>query len=139
VDPVSLSLGAVVAALVVKAAERVGERAAEGAAGGLGRLVGWLRARLSGSESDAAALARVEEVPDSPSRVKELAAAIDRLAADPQFRSELQAMVEESREAGVDVESVSQSVWGNQNVQVAGVSDSEIRVNYGQPPQATGG
>jgi uncharacterized protein YidB (DUF937 family) len=141
VDPVSLSLGAVVAALVAKTAERAGERAADGAAVGLGRLVGWLRGRLSGAgaEPAAAALAGVEEVPDSPSRVKGLAAAIDQLAeAEPRFRDELRAWVRETREAGVDVESVSQSVWGNQNVQVAGVSDSDIAVTFGDPPKASG-
>ena len=46
VDPVSLTVGAVIAALVSKAAEQGGVEVAEGASSGLGRLVGWLRSRF---------------------------------------------------------------------------------------------
>ncbi|WP_129665012.1 hypothetical protein [Phytoactinopolyspora endophytica] len=124
-------------ALVVKAVERTGERAADGAGAGLARLVEGLRGRLSKPETEAAtaALGKLEEVPDSPSRMEELAAALDHLTdADPQLRGELEALVTESQQAGVEVGSVLQTAWGNQNVQVAGASNSDIRVNYGQSP-----
>src|SRR3954465_8236788 len=69
VEPVSLTLGAIVAGLVAKAAERASERAVEGGEGVLGRLVAALRARFSGVADAPAgeALARVQEVPDSSS------------------------------------------------------------------------
>lgn len=137
VEPVSLTLGAIVAALVAKTADKTAERAVEGGAGVLGRLVGWLRERLSGTDEPegATALARVEDVPDSPSRLRELADALDRRAsADPAFGSELKSFVEEAQAGGVDVGSIAQTAWGDQNVQSAGVVDSHITVTYGQPP-----
>ena len=140
-EPVSLTLGAIVAALVAKAMDKSAERAVEGGAGVLGRLLGWLRDRFSGDkdEAGARALARVEDAPDSPSRVRELAGVLDeRTGADGEFRAALEALVAEARSAGVDVGSITQTAWGNQNVQNAGVVDSEIHVTYGQPPPSPG-
>jgi hypothetical protein len=134
VEPVSLTVGAVVAALVVKAAEKGGEELAEGASSVLGRLVGWLRSRFLGKGDDEAslALARVEEVPDSPSRVGALATVLDaRAEAEPGFRVELTRLVEEANEAGVEVKSIRQSAVGDQNVQVAEVGGSTVTVSFG--------
>ena len=141
VEPVSLTLGTITAALVAKAAEETADRAVEGGAGALGRLVGRLRTRFAagGVEEGQSALARVEDAPDSASRVRELATVLDRRAdADAGFRAELVALVNEARAGGVDVGSIAQTVWGDQNVQAAGVVDSEITVTYGQPPPPAG-
>jgi len=143
VEPVSLTLGAVVAALLTKAAEKGGENLADAAKASLGRLLGWLRERFSrdGDTGGSTALANVEEVPDSPSRMAALAAAIDRRAVvDPCFRGELKRMVEDAKKVGVQVESIALTAWGNQNVQNARVEGSTITVSYGQipPPTATG-
>jgi hypothetical protein len=139
VEPVSLTVGAVVAALVMKAAEKGGEELAEGASSVLGRVVGWLRARFSrtGDAEASAALAKVEEVPDSPSRVKALATVLDsRAEADPEFRAGLERFVDEAKAGGVEVKSITQTAFGDQNVQVADVQDSSVNVSYGGTPPA---
>ncbi len=139
VEPVSLTLGAVAAALVAKAVDRAEDTAVDDGAGVLGRVVGLLRERFSGrgDEPGSTALGRVEDAPDSPARVRELAVAVDQaVAADPVLRSGLEALVSEARRAGIDVESISQTAWGNQNVQTAGLVNSEVNVSYGSPPPA---
>jgi len=139
VEPFSLTLGAIGAALVAKAAEKAAERAVEGGEGALARLVSWLRVRFSAEaeREGATALAGVEEVPDSPSRLKALAEVLDRRAeADGGFRSELQSLVDQAEADGVHVGSIAQTAWGSQNVQSAGIVDSEVNVTYGQPPPA---
>ena len=136
-EPVSLTLGAVVAALVAKAADKAADRAVEGGQGALGRLVSWLRQRFSGDDEPEAttALSHVEDVPDSPSRLTALAEVIDRRAAvDAGFRSELETLVDRAQAGGVDVGSIVQTAWGDRNVQSAGVVGSEIHITYGQPP-----
>lgn len=119
VQPVLLTLGAVVAALLTKAAEKGGENLADAAKASLGRLLGWLRQRFSrdGDTAGSTALAHAEEVPHSPSRVAALASATDRRAtADPGFGSELGHLVQNAKKAGGPVESIVQTAWGNQNV-----------------------
>lgn len=136
VEPVSLTVGAVIAAMVTKAAETTAEQAVEGKSGVVGRAVGWLRTRFSDAEHSegSVALARLEDAPDSPTRMRELARIVDQYAAaDPGLRAELEGLVKEARVAGVNVGSITQSVWGNQNVQPGGVVDSEITVTYGTP------
>jgi hypothetical protein len=140
-EPVSLTLGAVAAALVAKAEDNAAEKAVEGAAGALRRLVSWLRERFAGDKDPAGAraLARVEDAPDSPSRIQELADVLEQRAeTDGHFREVLKGLVAEARAAGVDVGTITQTVWGNQNVQNAGVTDSEIHVSYGQSPPPPG-
>ena len=65
VEPVSLTVGAVVAALLTKAAEKGGENLADAAKAAVGRLVGWLRDRFTrdGDEQGSQALACGREVP----------------------------------------------------------------------------
>lgn len=133
-DPISLSLGALAASFIAKAVEHAGERSADGASSALGQLVSFLRKRFSDGDAGSA-LARVEDAPDSPSRLRDLAAVIDEQAVrDEAFRDELGVLVEQARTAGVDIGSISQTAWGNQNVQAAGITDSDITVTYGQPP-----
>ncbi len=130
-DPVSLSVGAVVAAVVAKATDKGAGALVDAGAAAVGRLVGWLRSRLTGE--DRAVLERVEEVPDSPSRQQELARVVDaRVGADGDFARELEEMVERVQETGAHVVAVNQSAWGNQNVQVANSSD--VHVTYASPP-----
>ena len=80
------------------------------------------------------ALARLQDAPDSPSRVRELAAVLDRRAGDRGFRTELQTVVDEAQAAGVDVGSIAQVAWGDRNVQIAGVVGSTVTTTHGQPP-----
>lgn len=143
VEPVSLTLGAIAAALVAKASDKAAERAVDEGAGALVRLVGWLRERFAADDATEAiaALAKVEDAPDSPSRVRELAAVLDCRVDDPDdpdFRVEMQALVDEAQAGGADVGSIAQSAWGNQNTQIAGVFGSTITTTHGQPPLAPG-
>lgn len=132
-----LTLGAIVAALAAKALERAEEKTVEEGEGVLRRLVEALRRRFSDGEEQAGAMAleRLEDAPDSPGRQRDLAQLLDERAdAVPELRRELEAMVIEARDAGVDVESVSQLAFGNQNVQSAGLVDSEVNVTFGARP-----
>jgi hypothetical protein len=133
VEPVSLTVGAVMAALVVKAAERTGEELGEAGASGIGRVVVWLRGRFekAGDVEGVSALSAAVEVPDSPTRVGFLAGVLDaRADADPDFRSQLERLIAEAEEAGVEVKQVTQTAVGNQNVQVADQSGT-VTISYG--------
>jgi hypothetical protein len=134
VEPVTL--GVIAAALVAKALDRAEDEAVDAGTGVLKRLVGLVRDRFS-RDRDAPttmAVSRVQDAPDSPSRVRELAVAIDGVAeADPAFRSELEGLVEEARHSGLVVGAIVQTAMGNQNVQSAGLVDSQVNVSYGSP------
>lgn len=143
VEPVSLTVGAVVATLLTKAAEKSGENLADAAKAAVGRLVGWLRARFTqtGDEEGSQALAWAEGAPDSPSRLRDLAAVVDRRAeADPEFKSQVQRLVDDAeRQQGLQVGSLGVSVSGNHNVTTTGNQDTSVSVSYGTlPPTATG-
>ncbi len=136
VDPVSL--GANTTGLIVKAVDQAEDDALDAGAGALRQLLGFLRDRFSrdGDAPASTALARVEDAPDSPSRLRELAAEIAALARrDEEFRTELERLIGEARRAGVEV-GISQTATGNQNVQAGGLIDSEVRVSYASPPPA---
>lgn len=139
-EPVSLTVGAVVAAMLTKAAETSGENLAEAAKAAVGRVVGWLRDRFTraGDEEGARALAWAEGAPDSPSRTRALAEVIDRrAAADSEFKSQLQLLLDEvKQQQGLQVGSIAQSALGDQNVQTAGNQDTSVTVSYGTPPAA---
>jgi hypothetical protein len=135
VEPVTL--GVIVAALVAKALDRAEDRVLDDGEGVLRRLVGALRERFSRADDQVGttALERVADAPDSPTRVREFADLLDeRAAADPVFHGELQALVEQARAAGIDVGSISQVALGDQDVQVAGLVDSEVNVTFGAQP-----
>ena len=136
VDPVSL--GAITTGLIVKAVDRAEDDALDAGSGALRRLLGFLRDRFSrdGDAPASTALVRVEDAPDSPSRRQDLAAVIAALAQrDSAFRSELEELLADARKAGIDV--ISQAAIGDQNVQAAGLVDSEVNVSYGSPPPAS--
>jgi hypothetical protein len=141
VEPVSLTVGALVAALLTKAAEKGGENLADAAKAAVGRLVGWLRDRFTqtGDEEGSQALAWAEGAPDSPSRLRALAEVVDRRAvADPEFKSQVQRLVDDAKQQqGLQVGSIAQSASGNQNVQTAGNQDTSVSVSYGTPPPPT--
>jgi hypothetical protein len=138
VEPVSLTVGALVAALLTKAAEKGGENLAVAAKAAVGRLVEWLRDRFTqtGDEEGSQALAWAEGAPDSPSRARALAEVVDRrAAADPEFRSQVQELVDHAKQQqGLQVGSITQSAVGDQNVQAAGNQDTSVTVSYGTPP-----
>jgi hypothetical protein len=129
-----VTLGVIAAALVAKALDRAEDRVVEDGEGVLRPLVGALRDRFSRADDQAGttALERVEDAPDSPTRVRELAKLLDeRAAGDPEFRGELLALVEQARTAGVKVGSIIQVVVGDQNVQNTGLVGSEVNVSFG--------
>ena len=138
VEPVSLTVGALVAALLTKAAEKGGENLADAAKTAVSRLVGWLRDRFTqtGDDEGSKALAWAEGAPDSPSRMTALAQVVDRRAAtDPEFKSQLQQLVDDAKQRqGLQVGSIALSASGNQNVQTAGNQDTSVTVSYGTPP-----
>jgi len=138
VEPVSLTVGAVVAALMTKAAEKGGENLADAAKAAIGRLVEWLRDRFTqtGDEEGSQALAWVEGAPDSPSRARALADVVDQRAdADPEFKNKVHELVEDAKQQpGVQVGSIAQSAVGDQNVQAAGNQDTSVTVSIGTPP-----
>jgi hypothetical protein len=132
VEPVTL--GAVVAALAAKALERAEGGVVDGGAGILRRLFDTLRERFSraGDDGGTTALDRLAEAPDSPSRMRDLAALVDeRSNASSELRRELEALVEEARSAGIDIDSISQVAIGKQNVQIAGSVNSDVSVDLG--------
>jgi hypothetical protein len=132
-EPVSLTLGAIAAALIAKAQDKAADGAVDGTVGAGRRLLGWLRERFGADEDAGQAVERLLDAPDSPSRAKELSAVLDARAEDADFRAGLESLLREAREDGVDLVGVTQALWGSQNVQTAHVKDSTINVSYGSP------
>jgi hypothetical protein len=121
-------LGAVVAALVVKATEKTGEHAAGGVAGAVGRLVESVRSRFTGDPEATAALERVEDPPASEKHLARLSEAVERHAEDPAWAAELEQLVRDAQDDGVDVQSVMQWVWGDHNTTLANITGSTITI-----------
>jgi len=149
----TLTLGGVVASLVLKAVGKVGEKSAEAAVAVLGKLLERVRShfRSHGNDADEAALARIGGPRAGPKQIEALATAVDRHAgSDPAFKADLQRLVREASAAGLDVQriakiawgnrnvqlaqSLKQIIWGNQNVQLGTVTDSGVNVTYGSAP-----
>lgn len=98
--------GAVVAALVMRAAERAGEKGVEIGWGAVTRLVERLRGRFRdrGDAEGEAALVRVQDPPAGERQLAALAAAIDRQAEqDATFAEELRDLLKEEGSGGVKV------------------------------------
>ncbi|MFT3942361.1 MAG: hypothetical protein QM705_00855 [Ancrocorticia sp.] len=126
-DPIS---GALVAGMFGAALEKASEAAVnhltddaiDAGQGALGRLVAWVRRKFSGTKE----LERVEDAPDSPSRVKALGDAIEnQLASNQGDRDEISALVAE-----VNKQSSSVNVVGDHNIVTAG-SNSPVSVRIG--------
>jgi len=136
VEPVSLTVGAVVAALVTKAAEKGGENLADAARAAVGRLIGWLRDRFGrdGDQTGVHALDAAEKY-GGPVAGQELADAVnDKAATDAGFKSEVERLVAQAEQQGVDVKTITQNAWGNQIAQIADVKNSTITTNIGGQP-----
>lgn len=132
VDPESLTAGALADVFVVKAIEQAGEKVVDGGTKACIQVRNWLPERFSANDVEAReALARVEEVPDSLSRVRVLAELIDRHAEDTEFRTELGKLLENAKSFGLDMHSVSQIAQGAGIVQIAHTENSHISVNQG--------
>jgi hypothetical protein len=134
---VDATLGAITAGLVARAAGDVVDDAVDKADAALGRLVSWLRGRFSEDrdKAGAVALASVEEIPGSPSRIAELARIIDQRAKGvEEFRIALESLVADVRPGEVRPISISQVGYGEKSPLIAGVSDSPIRISYSVPP-----
>jgi len=137
-DPVSLSVGALVARLVAKASERAVDATVESGEGVLRALVDRVRHRFSDADDEGGSrvLELVQDAPDSAKTVTALAAAIDRHAPpDSAFATELWQLVERARSEGVRIESISQGARGDQTTQIAGVAGSHISITHDQPPK----
>ncbi len=135
-EPVSMTVGAVVAAFIVKAAEKTGEEAATGGWSVAGQLLERLRShfRQRGDTEAAGALARVEDPPVGERHLKALAEVIDRDAShDPQFAEELRRLIKEAEAGGVKLQQVTQSAWGEQIVQNQDISHSTVTVTFNKP------
>jgi hypothetical protein len=131
---IEVMLGAAAAALIAKALDRAEDEAVDQGEGALRRLVQLVRGRFSAAEDTAGseALEKVEEVPDSKSRIEALERALEAQAAgDPGFRRELGALVQEVEDGGVDLKSAVQTAYGAQSPQFQGIYGSEININYG--------
>jgi hypothetical protein len=129
IEPVSL--GVIAAALAAKVWDRAGDEVAEAGVGAMRRLAGTLRAwfKRDDDEEGLRALERVEDAPDSPSRQAELAMVVDvRAAQSNEFRLAVEGLIQEAQKAGVEVDSIVQTAIGSQNVQNAGLVDSEVTV-----------
>jgi hypothetical protein len=129
VEPISLTIGAVIAGLVFKASDRAETGVVDAAANAVSKVVSWVSQHLPGGKDSA--LARLQDAPDSASRAAALAAEVDDLAGQPELRTELLALIEEVRSAGATTQQVNQSAWGSSIVQAANINDSEIRISYG--------
>lgn len=130
-DPVSLTVGAVVAALVKRAVDRT----ADGTESRLRRGVASLRRRFADAGDDVAvgAVDLVEQAPDSRRALDALARVLDDRARDAELRGELDRLVAAAKEDGEDVTAIAQQAWGDQNVQLGRATNSSISVSYGSP------
>jgi hypothetical protein len=130
-EPVSLTVGAIAAALIAKLIDRTADATVTKGETVLRRLLESVRAHfLAGGDSEALdTLELVERAPDSQRQLSELARAIDRHATDEAFRGELENLIEQAKASGVTVKQTSQVAHGDGNVQIADISGgSEVKV-----------
>src|SRR4051812_30603499 len=117
-DPVTLTLGGVVAGLIAKALDKTADKTTDAGWAVVSRLLGRIRRhfREYGDDAEREALARVEDPPASAKHLETLAAAIDRHAgSDPELGAEVQGLVDEAGRANLDVGPIVQSAWGDHN------------------------
>lgn len=130
-EPISIGLGAIAAAIIGKVAEKAIERTAEEAVdaggGAAGRLVGWLRSKLSSSKE----LDLVEQVPDSARAQAALAEVIDAEIVDESDVAQLRELLGQVKQ---DQPGVYQTAIGNQNIQAAGGSTVTVNSPTPAPP-----
>lgn len=79
-------------------------------------LVGWLRRIVAADDPAAgtAALARLEEAPQSHQRLHELAQLLNhRTTSDKGFRDDLEALIDQAHGHRLDIGSITKLAWGN--------------------------
>lgn len=134
-EPMSLTVGAVVAALVLKGADRAGEKMTESGLAAIDKLAERVRGRFR-ERADAAAnaaLARVEDPPAGPTQLASLAAAVERHAReDPAFAEELRHLVHDAEAADGDMRHAPQVAIGSRISQVQDTRGSTIHVSIGE-------
>lgn len=125
-DPVTLAVAA--ATLISKFFEgSVSEAGKEAGAG----LVAWVKDRFKGHEDREHALARVQDAPDSPARVKVLEGVIaDEARSDPDFLNQLARLLEKAQPVNSQGSAMTH---GNQSPAVGQISGSTT-FNYGVTP-----
>lgn len=128
-DPVTLAIAA--AGLIAKFYEGAVSKAGEEAAAG---LTAWIRDRFKGHEVGEQALARVEDAPDSSSRVKALEGVIvDQAQADPDFLARLAKLLEKTQPAAAQGQATTS---GDQSPAFGQVSGGNVNLTYGTTPPA---
>ena len=135
-EPISITVAGIAAALAAKAGDRAIDATVEGGEGLLHRISERIRRRFV-DEGDSEAidlLNLLERAPDSEQVGRELEAAIHRhAAADLDFAAELAEFGEGLRTSGGAGAFINQR-GGDGSILIAGVSDSHIRVDRGPPP-----
>jgi hypothetical protein len=129
VEPITI--GVVVAALLAKALDRAEDATIDATGKGVQRLLSVLRHRadVEPAGSIATTLPALESTPDSPKRVQALAEAVDAtIDRSDELRSELEAVLDDLRRAGMSVGTVTQTADGDGNVQISGIQGSTINV-----------
>lgn len=110
-----MTLGAVAAALVAASAHYAARPMPEDHARVLDGLVGWLRRIVVADDptTGAAALARLEETPQSFQRLHELTQVLNHRATyDADFRADLEALIEQAHGHRLDISSITAIAWG---------------------------
>lgn len=124
-------MGLIIAALIAKAVDRAEDGAVDGGLTIGRRALDVLRARFAGEDDKEAAqaLERLAEAPDSRKLIAAVGGLLEERAnREPGLRAELEALIEEARQAGVDTAAIAQTAIGDGNVQVGGISDSEVNI-----------
>lgn len=127
-----VTLGIIVAALIAKGLDRAEDGVVDGAVQAARKAVKALRGRFTGDREAEQAIDRLVEAPDNEERKNALAAVLeDRAAGSTELRAEMQAIVEQFKGAGVRIGDIEQTAEGNENVQNAGIANSQITISRG--------
>jgi hypothetical protein len=133
-DPVTLGIAA--AGLVAKFFEGAVSDAGKEAAAG---LVGWIKGSFKGHQAGEQALTRVEDAPDSTSRVKALEGVIaDQAQADSAFLAQLAKLVEKAQPAAAQGTA---TTYGAKSPAFGQIAGGNVNLNYDTttaPPPAPG-
>lgn len=126
-DPVTLAVAA--AGLISKFYDGAVSKAGEEAAAG---LTEWIKDRFRGHEVREQALLRVEDAPDSSSRVRALEGVIvDQAQADPDFLARLAEFLEKTQPATAQGQATTS---GDQSPAFGQVSGGNVNLIFGTTP-----
>jgi hypothetical protein len=130
VEPVSV--GVIVAALLAKALSRAEDGVIDSGVEVARKAIEALRERFSrvGDTEAGLALDGLAETPDSERREKALATLLEERAGESaELRDELKTIIEQAEGAGMVIGSIEQVAEGDGNMQVGGISQSQININ----------